>query len=312
MEPVKARGRPRKLLLAKNVAKKRCAIYDSNATSSPLLRLPPEIRNRIWRYVFGGNEVLIVSPDGSSGSIRHSLCHLDNTMQEEASLIRSDDQLIRHSHQARHQSCLDWTRPRRPALSLMALQACRQLHKEARLLPYHDNSFVFDSAAGLEAFIRALVPAQSQAIRSICAVDTMGPAQATLTTALLDVRLLHLEQLVVFFELNGGHREFSFKRNVDFRNRKAKAWLQFRRLQLTTVLVVPCRIENIFANKRVDPEMLELWAREVERALLEPYDRDGIARRQEEKRAERRRQSELDIERKERIRASGKLRTLER
>ncbi|KAK4891073.1 hypothetical protein LTR27_010280 [Elasticomyces elasticus] len=54
------RSKKRNILpAAKRVAKDNKAIngnpsYESNATQSPLLGLPPEVRNRIWRYLMCG------------------------------------------------------------------------------------------------------------------------------------------------------------------------------------------------------------------------------------------------------------------
>ena len=77
-----------------------------NATTSPLLRLPAELRNIIYKYALGGR-VLRFS---RAGSKNHSIFHADT-----------------------------YDNPR----ILGLLRACRQTYSETALLPYQLNLFNF-------------------------------------------------------------------------------------------------------------------------------------------------------------------------
>lgn len=74
---------------------------------SPLLRLPPEIRNKIWQYVLGGK------------------------------LIRVEDQ--KGSRYAKFSSS-----PSEPDNAMALLRTCRQVYAEAALMPLLLNTFSFD------------------------------------------------------------------------------------------------------------------------------------------------------------------------
>lgn len=49
------------------------ASYDTNVSELPLLSLPAEVRNRIWRFVFGGN-VVHVGHKTRNFRLQHQVC----------------------------------------------------------------------------------------------------------------------------------------------------------------------------------------------------------------------------------------------
>jgi hypothetical protein len=81
--PTRGKGKRRTILKASSqVSKKRSSLYEENAANSPLLRLPPEIRNRIWSYVLGGGKRVHIT-----SSLRHAVCVHDESGHQEAKRI---------------------------------------------------------------------------------------------------------------------------------------------------------------------------------------------------------------------------------
>lgn len=125
----------------------------ANATESPLLRLPPEIRSRIWGFVLGGNRIHACDYKGFA---THSLCkahHLDT----------SDRFLYRDCITA---ECENSYRAS-PKLSPSVLEAWKQVHEEAALLPFTDNIFVFPGSRNMCDFTRHLLLAQKKALTRV-------------------------------------------------------------------------------------------------------------------------------------------------
>lgn len=123
-----------------------------NSTTSPLLHLPSEIRNRIFKLVFSlperpcvrflGDEHQAIAVPGQSESVHFG-------------------------------GYLHLTQPFHPwgtrSLHLQVLRVCRQIYAEAALLPYASNKFSCESPQALEEFERKLKPVQRQPIKEpIC------------------------------------------------------------------------------------------------------------------------------------------------
>lgn len=150
-----------------------CSTYE-NATQSPLLLLPPEVRNRIYRCALGGNTLhvsingrLITEPHGKP---RVSLCTADADDVQAAQAIRDCDapQPAPRVYD-RHARChrVDVTAGHRDYYSLTVLRTCKQIYKEASLLPFHLNTFSFDDAYDFSMFIDNLCPKQRKAVLNI-------------------------------------------------------------------------------------------------------------------------------------------------
>ena len=68
----------------------------------------------------------------------------------------------------------DLPQPRRPtSLNLSFLRSCRQIYDEARQIPYSTNTFSFDSAYVLDAFITALVRKGNQGSHNHLAIRSL-------------------------------------------------------------------------------------------------------------------------------------------
>lgn len=112
-----------------------------NDRESPLLRLPVEIRNKIYTYVF-----------------------------------RND---VHCFHIPLHGFLLSPARPRlvlkKPASAQLALlSVCRKVYRDAALLPFSLNLFVFDEVTDLGFLRSRFTAAQRQAIARICLVAPLS------------------------------------------------------------------------------------------------------------------------------------------
>jgi len=111
-----------------------------NATQSPLLSLPSEIRNKIFEYVLGGYDIYISAYNAQSMS-RH-------TAHSNGGMLRRNIQL---THRMVTMMLPQGTpfRPARPTDILPAMslpRVCRQLYTETGLLPYMLNRFKFSDS----------------------------------------------------------------------------------------------------------------------------------------------------------------------
>lgn len=103
-------------------------------SESPLLQIPPEVRNRVWALVLGGKVFKIVFVENYRGRYI-----------EEKTLVARDSF---------------------PVNTHALLQVCRQIYTETALIPFSHNAFRFDR---VEAFnwARHLLPVQQKSIREL-------------------------------------------------------------------------------------------------------------------------------------------------
>lgn len=227
--------------------------YEENTESSPLLALPPEIRNRIFRYVLGDGELIhinavrcapedivawppqrffnIFSADNLTTDymkLSHTVCHLEPGSDEELyqRTVRCEDiidcdskgkriQPRRDVYSFRHNRCeqyylqlnnrlkldkTDGPLPENRALNLSLLKTCRQVNKEAALMPLAHNSFSFLSASTLDFFISTSLRGRQRAtIQRLHFVQGCGGRLQPSTLA----QLTGLTQLYVFLRPSG-------------------------------------------------------------------------------------------------------------
>ncbi|GAB7359509.1 hypothetical protein MBLNU230_g6154t1 [Neophaeotheca triangularis] len=190
--------KPRIIMRAKKVSPALRKLYAENQENSPLLRLPPEIRNRIWGYVLGGHTIHIYTLGPTKNArVLHCLCLNEKSDAEEIDHLRSLPLSKRHTYLNLHSLCVDGvgrphkdttnagsglttadvaesTVPSAGRLSLALLHACRQIHQEAALLPFVDNTFSFPTDISVKAFSMTLIREQARAVLSLtlCIVGT--------------------------------------------------------------------------------------------------------------------------------------------
>jgi len=163
--------------------------YETNATKSGLLLMPANVRNTIWRLLLSDRSIHITAQASRPGSqrlvVRHKVC-LFLDAKEEAQTIKIDSpaRTLRPYHK-RHQKCgIDFAPneygggavPNQASqhifasnkeLSVAILQASRQSHDEAALIPFAENTSAFQDDCEIEVFLKQILLYQAQAIRSI-------------------------------------------------------------------------------------------------------------------------------------------------
>jgi hypothetical protein len=170
----------------------------ANAATSPFLKLPPELRSRIYDYVFGSNLVHIaayphIENRAKRVGYRISSCTCEGYDTRLSPRVRSyehdtaPDEVFTEACQgcaasfARQASASQ-------AYCLSLLQVCRQIYHEAALKPFQQGLFIYDfdkdcsKGEGLQAFMNALVPVQVNSIRRL---QLWGPRPAFLRSSKL-------------------------------------------------------------------------------------------------------------------------------
>lgn len=136
---------------------------------SPLLRLPQEIKDRVYELVCGGRTFHVdeasTCVDQLSDSVFRDLYQVDSASSETAAnwnILQDDGEVDPRwmGFCARYQRCCIM-----PTMGF--LRSCRQVLAEASLAPYSANTFVFSEAACLKEFATSLQPAQGLAVRTV-------------------------------------------------------------------------------------------------------------------------------------------------
>ncbi|SMR45996.1 unnamed protein product [Zymoseptoria tritici ST99CH_1E4] len=207
------------------------AITDRNSNESALLRLAPELRNRIAEFVLQPGSIHVYPTESGKPSFQVAICRHGVPEPEFFADSKLRDSEIIEDHDDRHSLCIGqesfadvprevstlksgfgyYQKPRietpeRPSLAL--LQTCRQLNLEMRLLPFTGNNFVFatDTSSTFKAFMPKLTRPQRRAIRSISIItESCWPARNEFSSTLLP-ELTSVESLTVRIRNNVGQR----------------------------------------------------------------------------------------------------------
>ena len=135
---------------------------------SPLLRLPLELKTRIYEYVCGGKTIHI---HWRGCRLSHHLCDIDLSEEEaQKKFDASKEPWYATETVDRHRSCFtDTTHRLNPysKVDIRLLLCCRQMHLESKLIPYYANTFSFGSADSLSNFCRLIPKRYSSVIRNL-------------------------------------------------------------------------------------------------------------------------------------------------
>ena len=146
---------------------------DSRSTvnsQNPFLRLPQELKNRIYELVLG-EQLLHVKRDWTTSTTKkfikeqrftNQICSsqisekgaLDCFKTQKGSNLFVDGIELRHSNCYPSKDKSSSYSPDRMNINL--LHTCRQIYNEARFIPYSTNTFSFDTPRNLRAFIHLL------------------------------------------------------------------------------------------------------------------------------------------------------------
>lgn len=136
--------------------------YEHNAQKSPLLELPAEIRNTIYRYALGGN-TLHISRNAWDERPPGFCCRL--CLPACICAVSNNSSCSDFEYPLFYEMCSH--RPLGPRPNLSLLLACSQVYIEAVLIPFIHNTFNFADATFLPNFVSNLVLSQSAAITTL-------------------------------------------------------------------------------------------------------------------------------------------------
>lgn len=196
------------------------AIFQRNASTSPLFKLPREIRNIIFSYVIGHQFIHLVYRSAIP-KFHHALCtaamsedEAYNEFVSGHSHISSIDPAGHHSisFRERHARCSPWSardgllpydpsKINKPMLNLSILRACRQIYEEANVLLWTTNTFSFERHATLQIFVGSLHWTQRKMITRVhidFAWDTCFPFVNALANPFHTFQII-LPQFTSFF-----------------------------------------------------------------------------------------------------------------
>ena len=148
-----------------------------NAAQPALLRLPPEIRNRIYEYALGGSSIYICQRVEHHGREKVFLTYnviCQNEIPDEdlaLSLRHLTEPVDVESDTRRHERCHLSNLTVRRHLQLHLLQVCSQIHREVALVPFESNCFLTTDYSALTKCAKKLIPAQARAIKRLVVSD---------------------------------------------------------------------------------------------------------------------------------------------
>lgn len=142
---------------------------------SLLLRLPQELKNKIYRLVCGGQDVHISSEyiRGFGTQLLSSICQRPGSQAASyecfSAACADDDKKKPEESYFTHGICILAKREMSipEALGRNLLLSCSQIYNEAMLVPISSNTFFFSAPSDLNPFSKKLSPPMRRAIRSI-------------------------------------------------------------------------------------------------------------------------------------------------
>lgn len=155
------------------------AISEGNKNRSPLLALPSEILNKILRNVVADQKIHVL-PEGSRKYKTRICASPEDCPTSESPRIHlardiyvSDGMEDDSCFTLRHKECANNVITK-SGLNLDVLLTCRQIYREASLLPFQRNTFVFGLHAPIEGpvptmagFLNRLKREQREAVRHV-------------------------------------------------------------------------------------------------------------------------------------------------
>ncbi|XPS70462.1 hypothetical protein M3J09_002679 [Ascochyta lentis] len=174
---------------------------EQNRTHSPLLRLPGEIRNRIYDYVFENHDVIV------------------RKFQDRTKFFYHVSEPFPSDH-------CGWV----PWLGLLQIATvCRDLHAETELLPYSMSTFSLDDRGGFRSWYIGIGRKRQLSIRTIQV--SRHSSWNLLCSQLCNIRKLprnKIEEVVVVSELHWSQASESIKKAARSIARKERWTLVFR------------------------------------------------------------------------------------
>ncbi|KAK4635918.1 hypothetical protein CLAFUW4_00295 [Fulvia fulva] len=255
LEASEQHKRPSRILNTTAIKRADLSKYNKNVQSSRLLRLPPEVRNRIFRYAFSAALVHVWMTDDEEGTtgkkpkLCRSICLADTDDEAEALAIREKKTNGHENWLDRHTKCTHGSAStyrvfdneryesfsRASSSNLVSpldqLRTCRQIHSETALLFYQENTFQFCYNVDLQRFLEYLVPAQLRAIQNISILcDDGWRGDDIYDVKQIKKKLPKVKALTILAELQGEYDDFK-----DAQKELIGSLRMFQRLDLEAV-----------------------------------------------------------------------------
>ncbi|KAK0255946.1 hypothetical protein B0A54_15814 [Friedmanniomyces endolithicus] len=141
-------------------------IYATNATASPLLFLPAELRGRVWLAMLGGQTIHIPPPLLSFCPLSGVLSVVDRDYTLHLKAV-GEGTLSQRSHHSFHHLC---ARANGWRMDVDVLKVCHLIYDEAALLPFSSDHSFFAADASLADILHHTLPSQARSIMSISLV----------------------------------------------------------------------------------------------------------------------------------------------
>ena len=176
-------------------------------TAFPFLQLPAELRAEIYSLLLGGRTIHIDYPGCKDAKRciegRAFLC---------SAAISDAKAFKQHGWRPalppsklffalRHSAC---TGSVARALSLAVMRVCKEVHREASLVPWQENVFTFSAPQSLAAFLKRLRPEQQAALARVALFQTSAGTMWDAPSLSEPLRLppyLNVKRLAIFIEL---------------------------------------------------------------------------------------------------------------
>ncbi|KAF7189140.1 hypothetical protein HII31_09562 [Pseudocercospora fuligena] len=277
------------VLPVEHVSPKLQKIYETNATKSRLFSIPPELRNRIYRLVVAGKEIHVFgyNPRNISEArlnvkrkFFRSICQRDTTELEDARAYKAcQEAKNQETFTQRHSKCQLSGGGSKPTsdFSLDFLRVCRQIHQEAALMPFQDNTFIFDDIIDLEGFVEFQIPAQVAAIQHI-SLDCRSFESDEAFEKRLQKKLGKLKNFIVF----RASWLSDLPATVDIDHDATGSLLRFRRINIEKATFVAYNPASQAWSDERRHEALE-WSRFMETALMKEWIEPEVEHAENEK-----------------------------
>lgn len=248
-----------------------------NATS--FLDLPPDIRVEVYRHLLGQKTLHFNDyfPELGNGGL--FLCKASPTdlavfgNGERLRVVTLGQAQLENCIRSRHRDCYtDWS-----GLDLQIMLVCRIIYREASLVLFAENTFIFQSREMVARFLARLRPWQAAAISSVI-LHQQDPwryweVKPNLkSTSMTPLLFRNLRRLTIFIEL------FSTSACVyrpdlngaDYQDEMIEMMkdLVSQRLEVVDVAIVTFDC-NPITSPRLDVMELQAWASRTRRTILE-------------------------------------------
>ncbi|KAK5951382.1 hypothetical protein OHC33_007438 [Knufia fluminis] len=160
-------------------------ISKQNSVKPPLLRLPPEIRQKIYEFAISGQWIHV--NDFSATRKWFSVLYLEQDLLSEGDswVHKQPEKLVWRPGCNYHEVKVNCVIRKTNTVPTHLARVCRLFHQEASLLPYRGSIFSFADNRIATSFIQSLKPCQQQSITKVALNHRFGMKSSNAAVAKL-------------------------------------------------------------------------------------------------------------------------------